>query len=174
MGSPQVMKHKYAAPVRCLFLPGCACLHRAAHPCVCLSACLFACLCVLVYLSVRVCVRACRTSQQEQPKCIPLMSSCGRPPTKSQRLAPSTPLPQCHLSSLHFLLSPPLTPPPLSLSLSLPSYFSPSLFVIFHHLSMFANLRPFSALRLNSSSLLGSCAEGYRVADREEERNRRS
>lgn len=44
---------------------------------------------VSVYPPVSLCVSACvcGTSQQEQPKCVPLMSSCGRPPAKSQRLA---------------------------------------------------------------------------------------
>lgn len=71
---------------------------------VCLSASLFACQCVPMY----------RTSQQEQPKCAPLMSSCGRPPAKSQRLALlSTPPPSSPMSPflLPLLLSP-LTPPP--------------------------------------------------------------
>lgn len=79
---------------------------------------------------------------------------------KAGGLHSSTLLPQCHLSSLHVLLF------PLSLTLS------PFVFVIFHHLSMFANLRPFSAPRLNSSSPLGSCAEGYRNADREKMRSK--
>lgn len=112
----------------------------------------------------------CRTSQQEQPKCAPLMSSCGRPPAKSQRLALlNTPPPSSPMSPflLPLLLSP-LTPPPSLHSLP-PSFSRP--FVIFHHPSVFANLRPFSALHLNSSSLLGSCAEGYPVADGEEARN---
>lgn len=55
---------------------------------------------------------------------------------------------------------------------SLPRFLSPSVvFVIFHQLSVFANLRPYSALRLNSSSPLGSGAEGYRIADSEKTRS---
>lgn len=97
-GSPQVRRHKYAAPVRCLFLPVCACAQS------CLSMCLFIrlFLCVFVCAHLLVCVCVC-VSQQEQPKCVPLMSSCGRPPAKSQRLAlVYTPPSMSPFLSLHF------------------------------------------------------------------------
>lgn len=129
-----------------------------------LCLCVRASVCLSAFLVVRLFVLVCRTSQQEQPKCAPLMSSHGRPPAKSQRLAlRSTPLPMSPF--------PPLFPPPLHLMPSSTSLSPLPLFVIFHHLYVFANLCPFSALRLNSSSLLGFCAEGYGIADREETRN---
>lgn len=128
-GSLQIMRHEYAAPGAYFYQA----VRASVYPPLSLR-----CLCAPV----------CRTSQQEQPKSVPLMSSCGRPPAKSQRL--SLLLPQCHLSSPHFL-------PPLFLCCFLlllrPYLPSLSVFVIFHHLCVLANLHPLAALRLNSSSL---------------------
>lgn len=86
--SPQVRMHKYA---ELIFTCERVC------PCVCLSPCLF----------------VCKTSQQEQAKCAPLMSSRGCPPAKSQRLVSPLNTPHTNVTfppSVHFLL-PPVTLP---------------------------------------------------------------